>query len=209
MRPEKILIVEDEAIIAMTLEETLRGLGYSNVQHMFDEKTAYEAVLNEHFDLILMDVNLGGSRDGIDVIKSIKRTKSEIPFVYVTSYSDFKTITKAKYTQPEGYLIKPVDETDLMILLELVFHKKHEKELENEHIIHISESPSLNKLTKREMEVLNNIVMGYSNKMIADKMDLSDKTISVHRVNIMKKFHAKNTADLVRMVVANGYKETA
>jgi DNA-binding NarL/FixJ family response regulator len=122
MQPYKLLLVEDEAIISMSIEETLNGLGYNNIKTAFDAPTASEYLANEKFDVVLMDINLGSDKDGIDVMNEIKK-HIDIPLVYITGNSDAITVNKAKYSEPDGFIVKPFSETDLKITLELVLHK--------------------------------------------------------------------------------------
>jgi DNA-binding NarL/FixJ family response regulator len=126
MKPHKLLLVEDEAIISMSIEETLNKLGYNNIRTAFDAATASEYLANEKFDMVLMDINLGGGKDGIDVMNEIKK-HIRIPLVYITGNSDAVTVNKAKYSEPDGFIIKPFNETDLKITLELVLHKAKNK----------------------------------------------------------------------------------
>ncbi len=131
MKPYKFLLVEDEAVISMSIEETLNNLGYTNVITAFDASTASEYLSNEKFDMVLMDINLGSGKDGIDVMSEIQK-HVDIPFVYITGNSDSITVNKAKYTEPDGFIVKPFNETDLKITLELVLHKaKHKLKKEN------------------------------------------------------------------------------
>ena len=123
---ERILIVEDEMIISATIEETLNKIGYSNIETAFNAKKARELMNTKTYDLVLMDVKLGGEEDGIDVITEIK-AKKDILVIYVTGNSDDKTVKKAKTTLPAGFITKPISESDLRIQLEIILHKENLK----------------------------------------------------------------------------------
>lgn len=193
MRKEKILIVEDEAVIAMTIEEALAEMGFEEVVIATTARTAKKEVYSGHFDLILMDINLNGIQDGVDLVKEFRTQGVKTPYIYISGNSDFKTVTRAKHTSPAGYLVKPIKEIDLMIMMELVFHQNVSKGK--------PESVNLFKLSKRENQILQLIIDGLSNKLIAAELFISEKTVSGHRVNIMKKVGAKNSAELVRMAL--------
>jgi len=126
MKPYKLLLVEDEAIISMSIEETLNNLGYTNIKTAFDASTATDFLSNEKFDMVLMDVNLGKGKDGIDVMNEMKEY-IDIPLVYITGNSDPVTVNKAKYSEPDGFIIKPFNETELKITMDLVLHKAQSK----------------------------------------------------------------------------------
>ena len=126
----KILIVEDETIIALDLKESLLGLGYSVTDTVKNYKDALHSVHINEPEIILMDINLKNSEDGISTAMAIQKIKN-IPIIYLTAFSDDKTINKAIQTNPVGYLLKPfnIDELKSTILLGL-FKSKQEQYLQ-------------------------------------------------------------------------------
>lgn len=148
MRDEKILIVEDEMIISATIEESLNKIGYNNIEIAFNAQKAFELIEHNSYDVILMDINLGKGKDGIDVIEEIQR-KKHVPVIYVTGNSDNKTLTKAKTTLPGGFIVKPITETDLRVQLELVLYRE-----------------KLRKIEQQENEEIANLYTGDLNGMV-------------------------------------------
>jgi DNA-binding NarL/FixJ family response regulator len=139
MREEKILIVEDEMIISATIEESLNKIGYNNIEIAFNAQKATELINQNTYDVILMDINLGKGKDGIDVIEEIQK-KKDVPVIYVTGNSDNKTLSKAKTTLPGGFIVKPITETDLKVQLELLLYREKLKKIaleENEQIANL------------------------------------------------------------------------
>ncbi|MEL6345671.1 MAG: response regulator [Myxococcota bacterium] len=126
--PLRVMIVEDEVIIAAALSSRLKMLGYQVVEmvHLADHAHARAAVLVP--DVLLMDIHLGGAEDGIDVAQRI-RDDLGIPVVYSTAYADPQTLQRAQITEPYGYLVKPYDDASLRVALELAVHR-HRHELE-------------------------------------------------------------------------------
>lgn len=118
----KIVVVEDEAIVASDLASTLRALGYSVVATVDRAERAIEAVARELPALVLMDIKLKGEMDGIEAA-AILRDKHDVAIVFLTSHSDEATLARATATQPQGYLLKPFDENDLRTTIELALHK--------------------------------------------------------------------------------------
>jgi two-component system cell cycle sensor histidine kinase/response regulator CckA len=118
-----ILIVEDEAIVAQDLSQTLndQGFGACAIAASADEALAHAEA--KHPDLVLMDIRLEGSSDGIAVAGKL-RERFGTTVIYLTAHADESTFERAKYTEPAGYLLKPVKSTELKISIELALHKR-------------------------------------------------------------------------------------
>jgi PAS domain S-box-containing protein len=121
-----ILVVEDEALVADDLQRTLTRLGYVVPMPVATADDATEAVATLGPDLVLIDIKLRGKRDGIDAGREI-RARFAKPIIYLTSHSDDATLARAKETSPHGYLLKPFNERELRIAIEVALHK-HEIE---------------------------------------------------------------------------------
>jgi len=122
MKKTKILIVEDEAVIAQDIKITLEDLGYTVCAIAVSAKKAVERAGRESPDLILMDIVLRGKTDGIEAADKI-RSRYNIPVVYLTSYTDDKLLERAKITEPFGYIIKPYDEKELHSNIEMALYR--------------------------------------------------------------------------------------
>jgi putative two-component system response regulator len=123
MDKAKIMVVEDERIVARDLARQLGDLGYDVVATAYSGEEAVEKVGEVHPDLVLMDIVLAGKMDGIQAAEKIT-TLSGTPVVYLTSYADDKTFGRAKLTGPSGYILKPVEKRQLHVAIELALHKK-------------------------------------------------------------------------------------
>ncbi len=122
MPAASILVVEDEKIIAKGIEKRLKGLGYAvaGLAGTGEEAVARAAEVNP--DLILMDINLGSGIDGIEAAGRI-RSRADVPVVFLTAFSDEATLQRAKLTEPHGYVLKPYEDKDLQIAIEIGLHK--------------------------------------------------------------------------------------
>lgn len=122
MSPARILIVEDEGIIAQDLEATLEKLGYevSGIAVVGEEAIEMAAELQPN--LVLMDIVLWGGMDGVEAAKHI-RERLHIPVIYLTAHSDTATLQRAKVTGPHGYIVKPLVERELRIAIEMALQK--------------------------------------------------------------------------------------
>jgi len=121
MKKAKILIVEDEAIIAMEIESQLQGLGYEVTSIVDTGEKAIEKAEADKPDLMLMDIRIKGEMDGIDAAEII-RNRFGIPVIFSTAYLDESRIERAKITMPFGYVLKPIQERDLKVTLEMALY---------------------------------------------------------------------------------------
>ena len=128
----KIGIVEDQAIIALDLQSKLGMLGYIAFDTCDSYSSAIEMLISKRPDIVILDINLHGKNDGIRIGKFI-RTKLNMPFIYLTAYSDSHTVAAAKETMPDAYLIKPFNKESLFSTIEVALHnfnKARHKETE-------------------------------------------------------------------------------
>lgn len=116
----KILIVEDESIIALDLASKLKKNGYEMAGIADNAKDALQMAMDDEPDIALLDISIKGDTDGIHLAKALNDTK-QIPIIYITSYSDRHTIERARLTFPYAYLIKPFRDVDLFNAIELAF----------------------------------------------------------------------------------------
>ncbi len=118
----KILVVEDERIVAKDIQNTLKNLGYEVVAISSTGEDAIEKAGELRPDVVLMDIVLKGAIDGIEAANKI-RTSFKIPIIYLTAYEDGDTLDRAKLTEPLGYILKPFEERDLHTTLEMALYK--------------------------------------------------------------------------------------
>jgi signal transduction histidine kinase len=131
MSPKKILIVEDEILIARRIELILGQFGYATTAIAIDGASALEKIAETNPDLVLMDISMPGDMDGIETANQI-RLRHKIPVVFLTAYSDSSTLERAKASQPFGYLLKPFQpkELDIAIQIALVRHSMERQKLD-------------------------------------------------------------------------------
>jgi AmiR/NasT family two-component response regulator len=119
----KILIAENERIIAIDIKNSLHRMGCEVMEIVSSGEEVIRKVKEEKPDLILMGITLGGALDGIETAEIIS-SKYDIPVIYLTSYSDRETLQRAKITEPYGYLVKPFDSREIEIAIEMAFIKR-------------------------------------------------------------------------------------
>src|ERR1041384_4480884 len=117
---KRLLVVEDECIVAFDLTVALEELGYTVVATAASSEEALRAAVEQCPDLVLMDINLAGRTDGIEAGCAL-RARHHIPLVYLTANVDSTTLSRALATEPDGYLVKPYNEHTLRTTIEVAF----------------------------------------------------------------------------------------
>ena len=133
MSGEKILIVEDEIIVAMNMEQKLIDLRYNVVGIAVSGEDAVKYASQLKPDLILMDIILKGKIDGINAANQINDIL-DVPIIYLTAYSDEDVLKRAQKTEPYGYMLKPFRESDVKVQIEMALYKHKSKNKKCESI---------------------------------------------------------------------------
>jgi two-component system response regulator LytT len=128
MSKTNVLVVEDENIVAKDIQQSLKKIGYNVVDVVSTGENAITSATENKPDIVLMDIMLKGEMSGIDAAFHI-REKLNIPIIFLTAYADESTFSKAKVTEPYGYIIKPFKEIDLQTSIDMALYK-HKKESE-------------------------------------------------------------------------------
>ena len=127
MAKSKILIVEDESIVAKDIQNSLKKLGYLVPTIISSGEKAIEEIEENRPELVLMDIMLKGQMTGIEAANVI-RDRFQIPVIFLTAYADDNTISQAKIAEPYGYIIKPFKEKELQTTIEMALYK-HDKDM--------------------------------------------------------------------------------
>jgi AraC-like DNA-binding protein len=162
IRP-KILIVEDELLIAKDISIVLEGEGYETKIGVTTVNEAIETIKNDYFVLVLIDINLSGNSDGVELGNYLLK-KDILPFIYITSHSDNVTLDRVKDTRPHGIIIKPFKAIDIKSTVSIVlsnFKHKHIDVFRNEEAQKIDEVPF----------ILKNVIQ-YINDNISEKIEI-------------------------------------
>ena len=122
MTEARIMIVEDEALLAADIQRQLEGLGYTITAIAASSEKALKKIDEDPPDLVLMDIRIKGEADGIETAQEIKN-RHGIPVVYLTAYADKTFLERAKVTEPFGYMIKPVETKELHAAIEISLYK--------------------------------------------------------------------------------------
>jgi len=196
----KVVIVEDEMLIRKQLEAILRKLDYEILQSFSNADVFLDMIPSLSPDIILFDINIKGSKNGIELAQ-IVREKYSFPFIFISSYADRDTLEAAKITRPNGYVIKPFDERDIMMIMEIALYNAQSTQectqLNKERI----ESKYDISLTEREYVTLSDLSQGLTNSQIAAKQFVSINTVKTHLKNLYSKLEVGDRINLVKKVL--------
>lgn len=183
----KILIVEDEMLISEDLTMILNGAGYNVVGQAFDGTMALDMLHSRKPDIVLLDISLEHSISGFDIAAHINQ-KYQLPFIFITSFSDKNTLDQAKNLLPQGYIVKPFKKRDILATLEIVAHRVQVQNQRSTfcNLEEINQNLQ-NHLTSKEYEILLDIVNGLSNEQIGEKHFITINTVKSHLKKIFIK----------------------
>ncbi|MCM5662333.1 response regulator transcription factor [Galbibacter mesophilus] len=190
---KKILVLEDDIVIAKSIQLDL-------TRNNFDVLVATryskgEVLFKQHrFDAAVCDINLNQQLNGVDFVKDV--IKDQIPVVFLTAYSDDKTIKKVERVSPYAFLTKPFNNNQLVLTLKLAL--KNNQGNKSDVLKGCKLSPEV-KVTRRELEVVAHMSLGKTTKEIADNLCISSLTVSTHRKNILNKTNTKNSIELIAL----------
>jgi len=195
----KILLIEDEFIIAKDIKILLGKNSYALVDNARNFKTALELFAKNTYDLIISDIQLNDIKDGIEIITEFSKIK-KVPVVYLTAFSDADIVSRAEKTMPYAYLLKPYNDNQLKATINLAllnFKKTHKNIPESRE-----NTSKLKLLTNREKEILVTLSTGKISKEIAGILNISTYTVEQHKKNIRKKLDLTTVGELVNFAMS-------
>ena len=190
-----VFIVDDDDSVRKSLARLLRSTGL----HVETFTSANDFLSREHFDgngCLVLDIKMPGL-NGMDLFKELCKADYSMPVVFVTGHGDIHTGVQAIKEGAVDFLTKPVDDEQMLNAVLAALARdvlEHEKHVDKVKIWQL-----LRKLTDREYEVMTYVITGMLNKQIAYVLDISEKTVKVHRGRVMEKLGVHSVADLVRL----------
>ncbi len=187
----RVLIVEDEPVIAENISMYLDNNDFEVSGIAYDGGEAIEQLQNNTPDAAILDINLESEEDGIDIANCINQ-KYQIPFLFLTSYSDKETLQRAKNVNPSGYIVKPFNERTLLASLEIAINNHAADNKKKMPLLSIDRINRylLSPLSDREFEVVQLIYEGITNNQIAERIFVSVNTVKTHLKSIYLKLDA-------------------
>lgn len=187
----KILIIEDDAVIAQLLEHHMHNLGHHVIDICHNSEKASDRFHTLRPDLVLLDINIEGTRDGIELAEIIDE-KYGYPYMFITALSDHSTLQRARAVNPVAYLVKPFKEEDLRASIMIGMSNYQREKTDVPLTLEDINKSTLSPLSDKEFEILKNLTSGLTNAQVAQTLDLSVNTVKWHSQNIYSKLGVKN-----------------
>lgn len=202
MSKENILIVDDDRTTASIMQLHLNNFGYNVTGIASSAKEAIHMARDMEPDLVLMDIRLGEGADGIDAALAISKHMN-IPIVFVTAYSDSKTLRRAKIVNPAGFINKPLRESDLKTTIEFAINSK--QKMVNKNLKGASIGKVLGetyKLTPAEIRVMTMLMEYPELKSTANALNICVSTVRTHLKHIYRKTNTNSKVMLLREIAS-------
>lgn len=201
-QPKKILICEDHQIVIdglLSIFNTEKN--YQTIGFITNGAEVINTVKLSQPDAILLDLNLPNI-NGIDILKETKQLYPEIKIVILTMYNKESVINKVKRLGADGFLLKNCSSDDLMNALDAVFESDtfYSGKGVKTSVVETDGFLEKIKITRREKEIISELVKGLNVPQIAEKLFISVHTVETHKKNIFKKLNIHNSIDLVKFV---------
>lgn len=203
-----VLIVEDEPLIADDLSFHLNDMGILDVEIALKYDTAIQKLGAKTFDLVLLDINLSGERDGIDIARFINN-QQKTPFIFITSYYDKDTLNRAKEMGPAAYILKPFDKKDIHINVELALHKSNSSSDTKQEKFFIRDKDGLVSIDPEDIdyvEALDNYAKVFTGKesyFISHTLKSIEDKLKLHGFERIHKSYLVNFARI--SMISEGY----
>ena len=196
----KVFIVDDDAAVRDSLDALLLALGYET--ECFDSGVTFlDACLRVGGGCVLLDIRIP-DMNGMEVQAQLHDRRPELPVIMITGHGDVSMAVRAMKAGAVDFIEKPIREEALMESIESAMALA--QRTEHQQALGDAARGNLEKLTPREREVLELLVVGRPNKVIAQALDCSPRTVEIHRARIMEKMEARSLPHLVRIALAAG-----
>jgi FixJ family two-component response regulator len=190
-----VFVVDDDQAVRDSLAMLLKSMGQK--ARLFDSAQAfldqYDADMN---GCIVLDIRMPGM-SGVELQQRLKAMRCTIPVIFVTGHGDVPMAVEAMHQGAFDFIQKPFRDQELLDRINQALNWDQEHRSEDERRRSVQERFA--SLTPREREVMDCVVRGLANKVIAMDLDLSQRTVEIHRARVMEKMNARSLADLVRM----------
>ncbi|PZA13047.1 DNA-binding response regulator [Rhodopseudomonas palustris] len=192
-------VIDDDLAMRESIEFLLSSAGYE--VRLYESAQTFLDLPDVEFGCILSDVRMPGI-DGLDLLKRQKAAGSKLPILIMTGHGDVPLAVEAMKLGASDFIEKPFDDDRLIGLIELAL-KQAQEGAKSEAVMQ-DLAARIQSLSPRERQVMDGLIAGMSNKVIAREFDISPRTIEVYRANVMTKMQASSLSELVRMAMRGG-----
>jgi FixJ family two-component response regulator len=192
---EKIFVVDDDEAVRNSIAMLVRSAGYQ-IEVFADAESFLDTCEDNCEGCLILDVSMPGM-DGPTLQQELIKRSIHLPILFLTAHGTIPATVRAIKAGAMDFLLKPVDGTKLLQRVQEALSESRrlrQKILEQQEILR-----KLNELTEREREIMKQVIAGYTCKEIARQLDISHRTVEIHRAHVMEKTGAANLAELARM----------
>jgi two-component system response regulator FixJ len=198
-----VYVIDDDPAMRDSLEFLLESAGFT--VKLFESATGFLALLpNLQFGCVVSDIRMPGI-NGMDLLRNLKSNRTSVPVIIMTGHGDIPLAVEAIKLGALDFLEKPFEDERLIGAIRTAL-KQGEDSAKNEAVAS-DLSARIASLSQRERQVMDGLVAGLSNKLIARDYDISPRTIEVYRANVMTKMQARGLSELVRLALRAGILE--
>ncbi|MGI9219933.1 MAG: response regulator transcription factor [Woeseiaceae bacterium] len=195
---QTVFIVDDDPAIRIAMQALLESV---NIKHeIFASADEFlQGEKNRRSGCLVLDIRMPGL-GGLELQDELITRDSTLPIIFITGHGDVPMAVDAMQKGAVDFIQKPFRDQELLDRIREALSTDRQRREELDH--HAEVASRLDRLTKREKEVFDLVVTGKPNKVIAYELDVSQRTVEIHRARVMEKMEAKSLADLVRMHMA-------
>lgn len=196
-KPPTVFVVDDDDAVRTSLRLLLKSVGLP-VEPFASAQEFLDGAEGDRSGCLVLDIRMPGM-SGLELQQRLNETHSIIPIVFITGHGDVPMAVEAMQHGAVDFIQKPFRDQDLIDRINQALEKDRENRegLRERDAIH----KRMQQLTPREREVLDLVIQGKANKVIAGDLDVSQRTVEIHRARVMEKMGASSLAHLVRMVI--------
>jgi len=194
---ESVFIVDDDAAVRDSLSMLLRSVGIQS--RAFESGDAFLNAYQADFaGCILLDIRMPGI-SGMEVQRQLVEKDCTLPIIFITGHGDIPMAVEAMHLGAHDFVQKPFHDQELLDRIQAALNANREQQDDIE--LRRSVKERYETLTPREGEVMSAVVKGHANKVIAMDLDLSQRTVEIHRARVMEKMQVRSLAELVKLSV--------
>ncbi|MDX1403138.1 MAG: response regulator FixJ [Woeseiaceae bacterium] len=198
-RKQTVYVVDDDQAIRRAMELLMRSVGLDyEIFHTADD--FLENHSNQRAGCLVLDIRMPGL-GGLELQEKLNEMGSTLPIIFITGHGDVPMAVEAMQKGAVDFIQKPFRDQELLDRIGVALKADEERRSARNRQAEVA--ARLDKLTKREREVMDLVVTGKPNKVIAYELGVSQRTVEIHRARVMEKMQAKSLADLVRMHLAS------
>lgn len=196
-RQEMVFIVDDDAAVRDSLGFLLKSVGIESLSFSSGDEFL-EAYKPDWEGCILLDIRMPGI-SGMEVQRRLVEQDCTLPIIFITGHGDIPMAVEAMHLGAHDFVQKPFHDQELLDRIQAALSDRREKQDEAEQKRTIQQR--YHTLTPRETEVMAAVAKGHANKVIAMDLELSQRTVEIHRARVMEKMQVRSLAELVKLAV--------